>query len=100
MLDISIQKKKRFSFVIVLLFLVVLLFLLYQTSYANCLIYNNNRNSSNLEENIDYNIKKGKNCKVLRSLEVRPSKVIGSLLINCTFNPNTDIGWGNNTDCD
>lgn len=67
------------------------MFLLYQTSYANCLIYNNNKNSSNLEENIDYNIKKGKNCKVLRSLELRPSKFIGSLLINCTFNPNTDI---------
>jgi hypothetical protein len=69
----------------------------YADNNHNCLV-RNNRNSSNPAENYDYNIKSGKHCHVLRSLELRPNRFQGfhdesePPVGSCAFNSRTDLG--------
>jgi hypothetical protein len=63
----------------------------YADNNHNCLV-RNNRGSSNEAENYDYNIKSGKRCHILKSLELRPGKFIGfNNGKSCDFDSNTNI---------
>jgi hypothetical protein len=65
----------------------------YGSNNTSCLV-RNNRGSSNPAENYDYNVKSGKHCQVLRSLELRPNRYQGVADVpegSCSFNSDSDI---------